>query len=123
MKLTFEQLRKIVELGTNVHLYLDVESAELESPQDDSNNFPDTKLIRMIEREAFKKPADYNNAGKPIMEKTIPGFRAEVGDIFQVYVEPVIADGGSRYWRIWRGEDGDISMRDWHVSVTRTENL
>ena len=121
MKLDYEQLMELAEKGAHIHVHCgegdEAGSSPLPPPE---NNDQHTLLIKMTVKEAFKKPSDYNKVGKPIMDKTIPGFRAEPGDIFQVYVEPIVADGAAKYWRIWQGEDGDISMRDWHVSLTRT---
>jgi hypothetical protein len=125
MNLSYEQLLELSEKGANIHVHLGASGSDAQDPLPDQppNDDPPTMLIQMLAREAFKQPSDYNKKGKPIMDKTIPGFRAEEGDIFQVHVEPVVADGGAKYWRIWKGEDGDISMRDWHVSLTRSKRL
>ncbi|MEK6222934.1 MAG: hypothetical protein N2D54_11870 [Chloroflexota bacterium] len=126
MNLTYEQLLELSEKGANIHVHLNGSQSDDgggDDLPDDESKDPPTLLIQMLEKEAFKKPSDYNKKGKPIMDKTIPGFRAEAGDIFQVYVEPLVADGSAKYWRIWNGEDGDISMRDWHVSLTRSQRI
>lgn len=125
MILDFEQLIQLAEQGAHIHVHLGNQSDNMNPtpiPAPDSE-VPDTLLIKMTSGEAFKKPSDNNKKGKPIMDETIPGFRAEVGDIYQVYVEPIVADGAAKYWRIWNGEDGDISMRDWHVSLTRSQRI
>jgi hypothetical protein len=125
MNLSYQQLLELSEKGASIHVHLGASGGDAPSPAPDDppSDAPATILIQMTAHEAFKQPSDYNKKGKPIMDKTIPGFRAEEGDIFQVYVEPVVADGGAKYWRIWKGQDGDISMRDWHVSLTRSQRL
>lgn len=125
MILTYDQLLELSEKGANIHVHLGASGDDTQDPPPDRppNDGPSTLLIQMLAREAFKQPSDYNKKGKPIMDKTIRGFRAEKGDIFQVYVEPVVADGAAKYWRIWRGQDGDVSMRDWHVSQSRSQRL
>lgn len=125
MNLTYQQLLELSDKGASIHVHLGEFGDDTQAPPPDAppNDNPATLLIQMQAREAFKQPSDYNKKGKPIMDKTIPGFRAEEGDIFQVHVQPVIADGGAKYWRIWKGQNGDISMRDWHVSQTRSQPL
>ncbi len=103
-QLNYEQLQELAGQGAHIHVTISLDNGDQTPPDDDGpgSQDPATLLIQMLQREAFKQPSSYNKKGKPIMEKTVPGFRAEVGDIFQVYVVPIVADGGGKYWRIWK---------------------
>ncbi|MDH5508403.1 MAG: hypothetical protein OEZ02_14370 [Anaerolineae bacterium] len=124
IELTPEQINQLIESG-NFHLHQHVYAAGSQPqpptiPAPGEPQKPDTWLVQMTQKEAYKSPSGYNDAGNPILDKTIVGFRAEEGDILEVETEKIMADGGALYWRIWRGENDNSEMRGWYVSVSRT---
>lgn len=84
-------------------------------PVDPPEPDPDTGLVQVTNGRAVIKPVGYDEAGKPIMEKTIIGFRVEEGDILQVETPPVIASGGAKFYCIWKGAYDDVTRRGWYV--------
>ncbi len=106
-----------VPINLNIDIHIGGDAPAL--PPDDGGNDdngggvvqkPDTVLVVMIKAEAYKYPKDYNAKGKPIMDNTYKtGFRAEVGDTLEVYFPSIQADGGARYFRVWRDQKGQIA--------------
>ena len=91
----------------------------------DSNDAPETRLIEMERDEAFKMPSGYDGGGtaetgKPIMDKTIVGFKALAGQRFLVETNTVVASGGAVYHKIWIGENDNVAPRGWHVAKDRS---
>ena len=76
---------------------------------------PDTIVVRVKARHKFFK-STYNNArGKPVMDHSVIGFRAEVNEKYEVEVPPIEADGGSAWYKIWQGENGNTKPRGWYI--------
>ena len=82
---------------------------------------PDTRLVEMTEKEQYKKPVGEDDAGKPIMEGGIVGFKAEIGERFLVEVPSVQASGGAQYYKVWLGDNNDTSARGWYIAKDKTK--
>jgi hypothetical protein len=113
------ELKELSEAGVIVSIHLDISNVRVADDNDGGTGDgggggggvlkPDTILVVMTQKEAYKHPVEHNAKGKPIMDNVYrEGFRAEEGEILQVYFPANLADGGGRYYRVWRDEKGMI---------------
>lgn len=66
---------------------------------------PPVEQVVVIEAESFKCVKYYNSKGYPVLDTCVVGWKSEVNVVYEAYVQPEIADGGSLWWRLYRGPD------------------
>ena len=119
-----DQIRKIYQVfeemapgeGVNILKQILKVNMQIESvgegtePNEGGKSAPDTILVEMLDKESFKFARSFNKSGFPIMDTYEIGFRADQGDRLQVVVPAIRADGGARYYRVWKTQDERINV-------------
>jgi len=122
-----EQAKSLIDLlplGVDISILIGTPgSGPVPDPEPEPEPETATHLVEIIDTEAFKEVDYYNNKGKPVMKSVRVGWKTTIGDRYAVEVEPIIGDGAVKYWRIWRGEDDDLSVFGCYISVHKTRTI
>lgn len=85
---------------------------------------PKSRLIEVIDGESYKKVGYVNEKGFPVMTTATPGWKSQLGERYKVYVDFIVGDGGSRWWKILLGPagiDDQLKARGYYLNKTKTK--
>ncbi len=106
-------MKLLVDEGVDVSLSVVLNIGnEVEVVDDDGGGgiLPNTVLVDMTSKEAYKWSKSKNGAGVMIMQGVEIGFRADAGDRLQVVYPAILADGGNKYYQVWNDAKGEIVL-------------
>ena len=104
---TVEKKGLDIPIVIEVHINIGDPSTGGDGDDDDGGTLkPNTIIVEMIVKEAYKFTKSNNSSGVPIMQGLEIGFNAVEGQRLEVYFPAIVADGGTKYYRVWN--DGII---------------
>ena len=81
---------------------------KIDPPIDPPDDVPDTRVIEVKTETRLYFIDGTNAAGSPLMVKEFSVDRIPVGTRYLAYVDKILADGGSLYWRLWKGSSDTV---------------